>query len=98
MLDGVPPRGHNAYMLKQTEHEMQLIDDYELVRPLTCRVLDMMDSGGLDARQVAEMCLRSMSEDDIKLVLQANDISTEDDDYDGQPDEAQEWNDFDPDC
>ena len=30
--------------------------------------------------------------------LSVDTIYSEDDDYDGQPDEAQEWHDFDPNC
>jgi hypothetical protein len=36
-----------------------------------------------------------MSEEDVADMTQTNDIIDEDD---GQPDEAQEWHDFDPDC
>jgi hypothetical protein len=43
-----------------------------------------------------------MSEDDVKGMCLANDIIDEEDDEDyeddGQPDEAQEWADFDADC
>jgi hypothetical protein len=43
-----------------------------------------------------------MSEDDVADMMRANDILLEEDEdedeYDGQPDEAQEWADFDPDC
>jgi hypothetical protein len=72
----------------------------------------MMDNGEISATAVAEMCLCYMSEDDVKDMMLANDIVDEDDNYDfdleagedfadgydGQPDEAQEWHDFDPDC
>jgi hypothetical protein len=42
-----------------------------------------------------------MSEDDVKDMCLANDLligEDYEDEYDGQPDEAQEWYDFDPDC
>ena len=40
--------------------------------------------------------MRDMSEDDVADMLQSNDII--DDEDDGQPDETQEWESFDPDC
>lgn len=78
----------------------------------TCKILEMVDDGLLDAKMVAMACLGYMSEDDVKDMARANDINLEDeededdeqvdnynyDSYDGQPDEAQEWHDFDPDC
>jgi hypothetical protein len=45
------------------------------------------------------MCLAYMSEADVEDMMRANDIlDEEDEEDDGQPDEAQEWADFDPDC
>ena len=72
-------------------------------REYTCMLYDMMDEGSLDARAVAEMCLAYMSEDEVKDMCRSNDIlpadeDEEDEEYDGQPDEAQEWHDFDPEC
>ena len=60
----------------------------------------MMDEGLISAEAVAEMALAYMSEDDVADMMRANDILDEEDedDYDGQPDEAQEWESFDPDC
>jgi hypothetical protein len=62
----------------------------------------MMDEGLITAEAVAEMALAYMSEDDVADMMRANDIlldeEDEDYDYDGQPDEAQEWESFDPDC
>ena len=57
----------------------------------------MMDEGLISAQAVAEMALAYMSEDDVADMMRANDILEEDED-DGQPDEAQEWESFDPDC
>ena len=40
-----------------------------------------------------------MSEDDVADMMRANDIlDDEEDEDDGQPDEAQEWESFDADC
>jgi hypothetical protein len=61
----------------------------------------MMDEGLVTAQAVAEMALAYMSEDDVADMMRANDILDEDeldDEYDGQPDEAQEWESFDADC
>jgi hypothetical protein len=57
----------------------------------------MMDEGLISAEAVAEMALSYMSEDDVADMMRANDILEEDED-DGQPDEAQEWESFDADC
>jgi hypothetical protein len=44
----------------------------------------------------------NMTDEEIIEELEGRDISylfgDDDDDYDGQPDEAQEWHDFDPEC
>ena len=47
------------------------------------------------------MCLGYMSTDDVADMLDCNELSErfqEEDEDDGQPDEAQEWHDFDPEC
>jgi len=52
--------------------------------------------------QVVDMCMGFMSESEVEDMLDANELSErfeeDDEDYDGQPDEEQEWADFDPDC
>jgi cytoplasmic iron level regulating protein YaaA (DUF328/UPF0246 family) len=71
-------------------------------RQQTNYLLELIDSGLLDARDVVTMAVKYMSEDEVADMMRINDILVEDDeefgDYDGQPDEAQEWYDFDPDC
>ena len=67
------------------------------MRTQTNRLLDMMDEGVISAQAVAEMALAYMSEDDVADMMRSNDILEEDED-DGQPDEMQEWESFDPDC
>jgi hypothetical protein len=57
-----------------------------------------MDEGLISAQSVAEMALAYMSEDDVADMMRANDILEEEDEDDGQPDEMQEWADFDADC
>lgn len=70
-----------------------------MTREYTTKLLEMMDEGLISAEAVAEMALAYMSEDDVKDMMLANDIvDYDEDEYDGQPDEAQEWADFDPDC
>ena len=69
------------------------------MRDATNRLLEMMDEGLVTAQAVAEMALAYMSEDEVADMMRANDILDEDEDeYDGQPDEAQEWESFDADC
>jgi len=67
------------------------------MRTQTNKLLEMMDEGLISAQAVAEMALSYMSEDDVADMMRSNDI-LEDDEDDGQPDEAQEWADFDADC
>jgi hypothetical protein len=66
------------------------------MRTQTIKLLDMMDEGLISAQAIAEMALAYMSEDDVADMMRANDILEEEDD--GQPDEAQEWESFDADC
>jgi len=68
-----------------------------MMREQTMKLLDMMAEGLISAETVAEMCLAYMSEDDVADMMRSNDIVDYDED-DGQPDEAQEWESFDPDC
>jgi hypothetical protein len=69
------------------------------MREMTSKLIAMMDEGLISAEAVAEMALAYMSEDDVADMMRANDILLdEEDEDDGQPDEAQEWESFDPDC
>jgi hypothetical protein len=71
------------------------------MREMTSKLIAMMDEGLISAEAVAEMALAYMSEDDVADMMRANDIlldEEDEDEYDGQPDEAQEWESFDPDC
>jgi hypothetical protein len=67
------------------------------MRTQTNKLIDMMDEGLISAQAVAEMALAYMSEDEVADMMRSNDILDEDED-DGQPDEAQEWESFDADC
>jgi len=69
------------------------------MRKCTVALLEMMDDGVMDPKAVAEMCLAYMSEADVEDMMRSNDLLLdEDEEDDGQPDEAQEWADFDADC
>jgi hypothetical protein len=70
------------------------------MREYTSKLIAMMDEGLISVEAVAEMALAYMSEDDVKDMCRANDLLLGEDegDSDGQPDEAQEWESFDPDC
>jgi len=74
-----------------------MIDSFTRIRPATCRLMDMMEAGEIDARYVADMALMWLSESSVAEMMLENDL-VEDEEHDGQPDEAQEWESFDPDC
>jgi hypothetical protein len=63
-------------------------------------LLDMVDEGVIDRDLVITACLKYMSEDDVRDMMEANEFIEEqfEDEDDGQPDEAQEWESFDADC
>ena len=70
------------------------------MRKYTNMLLDMIDEGVIDRDLVITACLKYMSEDDVQDMMEANEfieVQFEDED-DGQPDEAQEWESFDADC
>jgi hypothetical protein len=74
------------------------------MREATNRILELVEEGLLDRDTVIMACLKYMSEDDVSDMAHANeffldeDEDEDDEEWDGQPDEAQEWYDFDPDC
>ena len=73
------------------------------MREYTSKLIAMIDEGLISAESVAEMALAYMSEDDVKDMCLANDLLIgedydEDEEDDGKPDEAQEWESFDADC
>jgi hypothetical protein len=53
---------------------MPTAQDFRLSRPWTSALIDDMDNGLLDAKQLFEMCMGTMSEADVKLMCQSNDI------------------------
>jgi hypothetical protein len=78
-----------------------------MTREYTNKLLDAIDQGLLSPQAVVEMALTYMSESDVEDMMRVNDLlyyldaedeEDEDEEWDGQPDEAQEWYDYDPDC
>ena len=73
-------------------------------REYTNKLLELVEDGLLDRDTVIMACVKYMSEDDVKDMMESNEFILEDDEddedseWDGQPDEAQEWADFDADC
>jgi hypothetical protein len=63
--------------------------------------LDLVDQGMIDPMMLLTAALNWMSQDEVRDMLDANELSPrfeEDEEDDGQPDEAQEWESFDPEC
>jgi hypothetical protein len=70
--------------------------------------LGLVEDGMVDPMLMLQACLNWMSTDEVREMLDANELSPRFDedeqdefdefDDDRQPDEAQEWADFDPDC
>lgn len=73
-----------------------------MARKQTNYLLELIDSGIIDAEDVVTMALKYMSEDEVADMMRVNDILVEDDeefgDYYDNVDESQEWHDYDPDC
>ena len=73
-----------------------------MARKQTNYLLELIDSGMIDAQAVVTMALKYMSEDEVADMMRCNDILVEEDeefgDYYDSVDEAQEWESFDPDC
>jgi len=51
-----------------------------MTREYTMKLLNMMDEGLISAKDVAEMALGYMSEDDVEDMMRSNDILDEDED------------------
>ena len=74
-----------------------------MTREYTSKLLDAIEQGLLSPQAVVEMALTYMSEDEVHDMMRVNDLlyyldAEDEEEDDGQPDEAQEWYDFDPDC
>ena len=73
----------------------------------TNKLLELIEEGVLDKDAVIMGALNYMSEDDVNDMFRSEFFELheaifgedeDEDEDDGQPDEAQEWHDFDPDC
>jgi len=63
------------------------------------KLIELVEDGNLDPMMALTMCAKWMSDDEVGEMLDANELSERfQEEDDGQPDEAQEWADFDPDC
>ena len=73
---------------------------YRESRPVTSELLDNLEEGLYDKDRMIADLLGWMSERDVAEFARANDyiVAQDEDEHDGQPDEAQEWYDYDPDC
>lgn len=60
------------------------------VRKVTNKLLEAMDEGILDERHLAECCLRAMSEDDVRAMAEAEELTYFDDPDDDEDDEDDE--------
>lgn len=62
------------------------------------RALELIECGLVSAEDMLAACIVYMSKDEVADMLHANEFEVDYDEDDGQPDEQQEWHDFDPDC
>ena len=71
-------------------------------RRYTCELISLVEDGMIDKDTLIRDLLGYLSESEVADFARKNDIITwldrDEDEDDGQPDEAQEWYDFDPDC
>ena len=72
-------------------------------REYTSKLLELIEDGMLDRDTVIMACVKYMSEDDVKDMMEHNEFideedEDEDEEYDGQPTEQEEWASFDADC
>lgn len=70
-------------------------------RRYTCELISLVEDGMIDKDTLIRDLLGYLSESEVADFARRNDYITwldSDEDDDGEPDEAQEWADFDPDC
>ena len=72
-------------------------------RRYTCELLSLVEDGMIDKDTLIRDLLGYLSESEVADFARKNDIITwldreDEEEDDRQPDEAQEWYDFDPDC
>ena len=76
-----------------------------MTREYTNKLLELVEDGLLDRDTVIMACVKYMSEDDVKDMMESNEFILEEDEdedddgyHDGQPTEQEEWASFDADC
>ena len=72
-------------------------------RRYTCELLSLVEDGMIDKDTLIRDLLGYLSESEVADFARKNDLITwldreDEEEDDRQPDEAQEWSDFDPDC
>ena len=69
-------------------------------REYTSKLLELVEDGMLDRDTVIMACVKYMSEDDVKDMMESNEfiLEEDEDEDDGQPTEQEEWASFDADC
>lgn len=72
-------------------------------RRYTCELLSLVEDGMIDKDYLIRDLLGYLSESEVADFARKNDIITwldreDEEEDDGQPSEAQEWADYDPDC
>ena len=69
-------------------------------REYTSKLLELIEDGMLDKDTVIMACVKYMSEADVQDMMEINEfiLEEDEDEDDGQPDEMQEWADFNADC
>lgn len=61
-------------------------NDYRPVRAATNKVLEMIDEGLINPRDLVVMCLKWMSEDDVEEMCKANEIYLDEEDEEDDAD------------
>jgi hypothetical protein len=61
-------------------------------------LLDMIDDMQITEQRVIDVLCRWLGREQVRDMMLANGWLDEEYEHDGQPDEAQEWYDFDPEC
>jgi hypothetical protein len=71
-----------------------------MTREYTNKLLELVEDGMLDRDTVIMACVKYMSEDDVKDMMESNEfiLEEDEDEDDGQPTEQEEWASFDADC
>ena len=60
--------------------------------------LFLVDDGYVSEREMLIACLKFMSDDDIRDMLEINELNARYSEDETDPSESDEWNSYDPDC